>query len=140
MDYEFLEHTADLKFRAYGGSLEECLVNAARALLEAVAGDSRVEPKIEREIKVVINRPEVLVHDFLSELIYLFSTEHLLFGEFELSLKESLGYKLVAKVRGEEYDPKRHTLIKEVKAVTYHDMLVEKGDDGRWVVQVVCDT
>jgi SHS2 domain-containing protein len=139
MDYEFLEHTADLKFRAYGGSLEECLVNAARALFDAIAGDSRIEPTVERGFTLVVHKPELLVHDFLSELIYLFSTEHLLFSEFDLTLKEAIGYKLTAKVRGEVYDSGKHEPLKEVKAVTYHDMVVEQREDGGWMIQVVCD-
>jgi len=81
----------------------------------------------------------VLVHDFLTELIYLFSTEQLLFSEFDLELKEAMGYKLTAKVKGEPYDAQKHKLIKEVKAVTYHDMKVEEGPDG-WVIEAICDT
>ncbi len=139
MAYEFLEHTADLKFKATGATLEEALSESAKALFEAIAGNSKIEPKTERSFEIKIHLKEILVHDFLTELIYLFSTEHLLFSEFKIELNEAIGYKLTAKVKGEEYDPKKHKLEKEVKAVTYHDMKVEQGKDG-WTIEVICDT
>ena len=139
MAYEFLEHTADLKFRASGKTLQEALVEAGRALTEAVAGGSDIKPKVGREFTITVHKPEILVHDFLQELIFLFSTEQLLFSGYDLKLKEAIGYRLTAKVTGEKYDPKRHRLLKEVKAATYHDMKVMGGEDG-WVIEVVCDT
>ncbi|MFH0863375.1 MAG: archease [Candidatus Altiarchaeota archaeon] len=140
MAYEYLEHTADLKIKATGKTLEEALSESARAVFEAIAGKSRIEPKLEREMTIIVREPETLVHDFLGRLIYLFSTEHILFSEFNLVLKEAIGYKLIVKARGEPYDPKKHKLIKEVKAVTYHDMRILQVEDGTWKIEVVCDT
>jgi SHS2 domain-containing protein len=140
MAYEFLEHTADLKIKATGKTFSEALTEAAKALTEATAGKSRIEPKVEKQYAIIVKHPETLVHDFLSQLIYLFSTEHMLFCEFDLNLKESLGYKLIAKLKGEPYDPKKHKLVKEVKAVTYHELKVVGDDKNGWTLEVICDT
>jgi len=140
MAYEYLEHTADLKIRATGKTLEEALSESAKAVFGAIAGKSRVEPRLEKELTIIVREPQTLVHDFLGKLIYIFSTEHILFSEFELNLKEAIGYKLKVKARGEPYDPKKHKLVKEVKAVTYHDMKVQEEEDGTWRIEVVCDT
>ncbi|MBD3387544.1 MAG: archease [Candidatus Altiarchaeales archaeon] len=139
MAYEFLDHTADLKFRASGKDFEEALAEAARALTEAIAGDSKIEAKILKEFTVTIHKPEILVHDFLQELVYMFSADHLLFADFDLELKESMGYRLTAKVKGEKYDPKRHKLKAEVKAVTYHELKAEESNDV-FLIEVICDT
>jgi len=141
MAYEFLDHTADLKIKATGKSLEEVLSESAKAVFEAIAGDSKIEPKVIREFTLIVREPQTLIHDFLGKLIYLFATEHLLFSQFDLTLKEAIGYKLVVKARGEPYDKTKHKLVKEVKAVTYHDMKVDEDDDtGIWTIEVVCDT
>ncbi len=140
MAYEYLDHTADLKIKATGKTLEEALSESAKAVFEAIAGKSKIEPKIEKDLTIIVREPETLVHDFLGKLIFIFSTEHILFSEFKLTLKEAIGYKLVVKARGEPYDPKKHKLIKEVKAVTYHDMKVSQEVDGTWKIEVVCDT
>ena len=139
MAFEFLDHTADIKFRATGDTLSEALEQSAKALFAAIAPDSTIEPKTEYSYTVKIHLENVLVHDFLSELLYQFATEQMLFSEFELDLKESLGYKLEVTAKGEKYDPARHKLVKEVKAITYHDMLVVQKD-GKWVIEVICDT
>jgi SHS2 domain-containing protein len=36
IDYEYLEHTADVRFRAYGKSLEQAFENAALAMLNVM--------------------------------------------------------------------------------------------------------
>jgi len=135
--FEFLEHTADLKFRAFGGSLEEALIYSARAFTEATCGECKIEPAVVKNI--ILNSPDLehLVHDWLSELIFLFSTEHLLFSQFDVKIEGA--YALTAKIRGEKFNPKRHKLYKEVKAATYHDMKIENRR-GKWVIEVVCDT
>jgi SHS2 domain-containing protein len=140
MAYEFLEHTADLKFRATGKTLEAALSESAKAMFEAMAGKSKIEERQERRFTVVVREPETLVHDFLGKLIFISSTEHMLFGRFDLVLKEAIGYKLEVSAWGEPYDKKRHRLVKEVKAVTYHDMKVYEDDEKGWLIEVVCDT
>ena len=39
---------------------------------------------------------------------------------------------------GEPYDPARHVLAHEVKAITYHELKVEKTADG-WLAEVIVD-
>jgi SHS2 domain-containing protein len=136
-DYEFLEHTADLKFRAFGGTLEEALVNCARAFTDATAGESVILLREAKAVHIQAADLEHLVHDWLSELIFRFSTEHLLFSDFKIKIEGK--YNLTAKIRGEKYDPKRHKLYKEIKAATYHEMKIEERN-GLWIIEVVCDT
>jgi SHS2 domain-containing protein len=138
MAYEFLEHTADIKIRATGKTLSEALKESAKALFHAIAGDSQIKPSVTKEYSFKIHKPEMLVHHFLTEILFLHASENLLFSEFELDLKQSLGYFLKARVSGEEYDPKKHKLNQEVKAVTYHELKVCE-ENGEWVIEVVCD-
>lgn len=139
MSYEFLDHTADLKIRASGDSFEQALSEAAKGLFAAIAGDSKITPDVTKEFTVKMHKPEVLVHGFLTELLFTFATKHIIFSEFDMTLKEAMGYKLTVKAKGQVYDPKKHRLVKEVKAVTYHDMKVGE-EEGVWVIEVVCDT
>ena len=48
--YEFLEHTADTKFRAYGKNLEEQFSNAAIALIAVMFDPEKIEEKIIKSI------------------------------------------------------------------------------------------
>jgi SHS2 domain-containing protein len=42
MDYEYLEHTADAQFIAYGQTLDEAFVNAARATFALIVDPGKV--------------------------------------------------------------------------------------------------
>ncbi len=53
--------------------------------------------------------------------------------------KTENGYKLKAKACGEPLDPEKHGPKEEVKAITYHDMKIERLPDGRWMAQFVPD-
>lgn len=72
---------------------------------------------------------------FLSEIIYLYETEHLIFSDFKVTTDE---HKILAECLGEKYDPKKHKFIIDVKAVTYHKMEITK-EKGVWRCQVVVD-
>ena len=50
--YEFLEHTADVKFRAYGKTLEEAFSNAALATSAVMTDVKKIKGKIEKTIAV----------------------------------------------------------------------------------------
>jgi len=137
-EFEFLEHTADLKFRSYGNSLSECFINCARAFTHSLVDLDSIEKDKERELKVEGDELDMLLHDFLSELLFLFETENLLFSEYRIDMEEGEGYVMRASVRGEEYNPGKHQLKTEIKAVTLHDLYVKKME-GKWVAQVLCD-
>jgi SHS2 domain-containing protein len=137
-DFEFLEHTADLKFIAYGSTLDECFRNSARAMFSSIVDPESVGGNHLEEIELKAETLEILLHDFLSELLFLFETRELLFREFRVSVDRNGGYRLKAELKGDRYDPKKHDIEMEIKAVTYHELFVEKRDD-EWTAQVLCD-
>ena len=52
MEFEYLEHTADAKFKAYGDSLEKAFVNAGKATFGLLLDCDKVKPVIEKKIEV----------------------------------------------------------------------------------------
>jgi SHS2 domain-containing protein len=138
MEFEFLEHTADLRFKAYGENLDECFQNTAKAMYTAITDPESIEEKQTREITLEAETLETLLHDFLAELLFLSETEGLLFKEFQVSVDSKEGYRLKSMVRGENYNPGKHEIKTEIKAVTYHELQVEEIEN-RWTAQVLCD-
>jgi len=134
--FESFEVTADEGLRAWGRSMEEAFVNAARGMLDLMVDLKGLRPLESRRIQVKGKDREALLVAWLSELLYLFEVEGFLPVEYEIG---NLGdQQLEAKVRGDILDPARHSVKGLVKAATYH--LVEvKEVDGRWQVQVVLD-
>lgn len=137
-NFEFLEHTADLKFIAYGKTLDLCFENSALAMFSAIVDLDSVNIERKEDIEIEAISIETLLHDWLTELLFLFATNNIIFKNFNVSIKKNKNYKLIATTSGEEFDPKRHSIKAEVKAITYHEMLVKKKGDI-WTAQVVCD-
>src|SRR3989338_53051 len=91
--FEFFDHTADVKFRAYGKTLEEAFANAAVALFEVMTDTEKVKPNIKHEIAVSANKKESLLFDFLEQFIALIDTEQFLLHKIEKITIEKVGGK-----------------------------------------------
>jgi SHS2 domain-containing protein len=135
--FEYLEHTADVKFRAYGKTPEEMLRNAARALLSSMTDLSKVEAKEIWSAELTAPNLDQLAYDWLSEIVFLFETELALFSTFDIKLKKNNECELRAEIGGERIDLRRHAFDNEVKAVTLHEFGVKKNDI--WCLQAVLD-
>jgi SHS2 domain-containing protein len=134
--HELFEHTADLGLRATAPTLNELFAEAAAALVSAMVEDpTAVRPSQDVRIEVAGTDREFLLFDWLKELLLRFETDRTLFAAFDVSVSES---GLTATARGEPYDPARHVLAHEVKAITYHELKVEEGVDG-WLAEVIVD-
>jgi len=133
--YEVLEHTADIGIVAYGQRLEDAFANAAVGLFNLITDLDQVKEETFREIEVEANDQEGLLVGWLNELIYLFDAENILFRRFEF--QELCPTRLKARAFGEKVDTSRHPIKLGVKAATYHQLQVKKGDGYR--VQVIFD-
>lgn len=138
--YEYLEHTADIKFLAYGDTLEEVFENAALAMFNVIIDTEKVSGEMAREVLLTSPDLESLLVDWLSELLYLFEVDEIVFWKFlvEEIRGEKGEYSIKALASGEKYYPESHPFETEIKAVTYNQLKLEKTDKG-WKAQVVVD-
>jgi len=133
--FTLLEHTADVGLRATGATLEELFVNAARGMFAVLCEPDAVEPRERVGVSTQEADPAYLLHDWLSELLCLADARHMLFGRFEVALGDG---RLDGAAWGETYDPSRHEMKAEIKAVTCHGLEVRREGD-RWTAQVLFD-
>jgi SHS2 domain-containing protein len=125
--YQVFEHTADLGVRVEAGTLAEMYADAAAGLFAVIAGDLGQVRLAEREAFTVPGSdPAWLLFDFLGELHAAFELRRMLFREFAVTITDD-GLEAVA--RGERYDPARHVLAHEVKAITQHELAVDRGPE-----------
>lgn len=138
--YEYLYHIADAKFRAYGSTMEEAFENAALAMFNVMIDTEKFHLQESRQVNIESPEIETLLIDWLSELLYLFEVEEIVFAKFSVNKieKTDSGFSLSASASGESLDLSRHKFDTQVKAVTYHGLEI-KQDDG-FSVQVIVDT
>jgi SHS2 domain-containing protein len=133
--YEVLSHTADTGVAARGSSLAEAFENAAFGMFDLVFDLSGVSGSEECRVEVTAETPAELLVAWLSALLAEAEIRGLVFARFvveqmtEGSLRgtASGGPAAGLELRGPP-----------VKAVTYHDLVVEQVPGG-WRVQVIFD-
>ena len=130
--FEYQEHTADIYLIGYGKDFKEALQNTAQALNNFQVPLEEVKSKITRKVSAQSEDRKSLIVDFLSELLILHDAENLVFKSTKITkLQETKqGLKLEATLKGEEFDSKRHHAGQHVKAITYHNMAIEKTKQG----------
>lgn len=134
--FEYLDHTADAKLVAYGNRLEESFENAALAMFNLMIDTSLIKDKVEREVELNSESLEWLLHDWLSELLYLFEVDGIIFGKFKV--EDITDNNITGKAYGEYLDPGEHIIDTHVKGVTLHDLQIKR--DNIWKIQLVVDT
>jgi len=135
-EYELIEHTADVGVRVRAPSPGELFANAAYAMFDLIGNIESARPQTGCSVAVEAADYEELLVNWLTELLFLFETERLLLCEFDV--EEIDARHLRAKVRGEKYDPDRHELETDIKAVTYFGLHVAQHQEG-WSAAVVFD-
>ncbi|MFC1483879.1 archease [Candidatus Neomarinimicrobiota bacterium] len=133
--YRYLEHTADIKFQAYGTTLEMVFTNSAYALVHLMY-QGQVKEKHEFHIHAEGRDLESVLYSYLEDFIFLLDSKNFLLSRIKNIEIDADTTCLEADVAGD--DAGNYELELGIKAVTYHDMFV-KEELGRWITQVVLD-
>ncbi len=131
--FKFLKHTADVKFQAFGKTLEEIFKNSVLAMSKVIS-DDKINEKVKKKIKIKGKDNENLLYNLLEEILFLFDSKNLIIskaGNLKIKNKE-----LSAELLGDY--AKNYEIKDYIKAVTYNEMLIKKTKD-KWVAQVVLD-
>lgn len=134
--FRLLEHTSDMGIKAEGESLAAVFRQAALGLQQIMTSCTDIQAQQEILVEVQAQDREELLVNWLSEVIFLLETRQLLPAEFVIDSISDC--RLQARVRGESLDAERHFLEREIKAVTYHQIRVERVAGG-WRAQVFVD-
>ncbi|KZX10953.1 archease [Methanobrevibacter curvatus] len=138
--YEYFGVTADIGFYSYGKSLEKGFENAGMALFDVISEIDLVDENISKKISIESEDIISLLYDYLEELLFLHETEFLLFSKFKVIFIKNNGnfYKLDVIAYGEEINWDKHVKKSEVKAITFHQMNVEKKENI-YILKVILD-
>jgi len=133
---ETFDHTADVGLAARADTLGELMEALAEGLTDVICDRATLSPAQRRQITVEAEDVEALAVDFLSEVLLAFEVGRFLLAEAKVSTATPT--TVTAELLGEPYDPARHDLKTEVKAVTYHQLKVAQDGD-EWVGRVILD-
>jgi SHS2 domain-containing protein len=136
MEFEFLDHPADIGFRARGNTLERLFANCAHALIAIILDPADIHGSEQTILTAEGSDRESLLVNWLNEVLYYVDTKRLAFESFAVEFPSLEQVRATA--RFEMRDPVRHPVRLSVKAVTYHQLRVSSVEDG-WVAEVYVD-
>ncbi len=138
--YTVLEEVAlaDCALEIEGDSLDDLFETAARALCELMVDPATVASSVERTVSLVARDADLLLFDWLNELIFLKDRDGEVFTRATVRVARGAPWRLAASLRGGIIDRERTALRADPKAVTFHRFTVEPAARG-WRARVVID-
>ncbi len=128
--FRFLDHTADVQAECWAPTLEEAFSQTALSLMNTISPNlTLISPSVNKEILIEAEDKESLLFDFLSEFLYIFDVEELIFNVISVgSIKKKNGkYILRANIKGEIFNKEKHEIGTEVKGITYSFMEIKEN-------------
>lgn len=136
---KYLDHTADIFFQAEADNLPDLFAQCGLAVEESQIELDKVEAKQKVSFEKEGKKIDLLLFDFLDELLFYKDAEQLIFIDFDIKIEEKEGiYHLTCTAEGEKIDPEKHEQKVDVKAITLHQFEVKKEGDV-WKAQVLID-
>jgi SHS2 domain-containing protein len=136
MEFELLEHPADIGFRARGATVEELFANCARALVFIILDSSQIRPAQSVLLSADGSDYESLLVNWLNEVLYYVDGKRIALDTFEILQLNDTRIECIA--TGEARDLQKHPPRLVVKAVTYHQLKVQRTEGG-WIAEVYVD-
>lgn len=135
MRFALREHTADVGVEAWGETLGEVFAALGDGMAAAMCDD--VPPEGERfDVEVDAENPEAVLFDYLDELIYQRDVRDVLPVDNRATVEAADGrWAVRGSARGV---PLSAVDAREIKAVTYSEMVIEEAEGG-WRAYVVLD-
>lgn len=134
--HRLLPHTADMGIEAWAERKQGLFITAAQGLREMLFGRAPIGTQEQAAVTLDMPDDAELLVSWLNEILYRFEVDELVPAEFRVDTLNN-GH-LEAVIRGERYDPARHPLQRQVKAVTYHQLTLEQQPAG-WYAKVYVD-
>jgi SHS2 domain-containing protein len=126
--FEFREHTADERVIAYGSTLEEAFENAALALFEVMTDTNTIDKVIHDCFQIEGFDEHALLYSWLETFIVEFDVNLKVYSKFHVNItKTNEQYQLMGQAWGETFQSIKHPSRSEVKAITYHEMEINKN-------------
>jgi len=143
MKYEFLKHTADAKFRAYGKTLEKAFENSALAMFSILILPEKVSPRIQKNINVSAKSKSALLYDFLEELLIILDVDGFLLNKIDSLeiIKKDSCFELSCVING-DFAKNYSDICGNIKSITYNDMIIDEDfsdNDKKVMLQIVVD-
>ena len=134
--YHLIDRTADFGIQVSGTHSKDLFANAAEALFDVITDIDSLTGQDSCFVEVSGEDWSDLMVNWLREILYLWNGKERLVKSANITALSA--NKLSAQVVFDPYDPDRHTVKTEIKAVTYHQIQVKRTPSG-WTARIIFD-
>ena len=129
-----LEHTADLCLHVRGHDLKQLFCHAAQGMFSLMLGEPAGTPgRLIRAIELDALDVEMLLVDWLSELLYLAEVERVCFDVFEImTIKPT-------RLEATSWGRTPWQFARGIKAVTFFDLEIRRNSAGYYETEITFD-
>ena len=131
------EHTADIGIEVESSNLSEAFEEVSLSFSEIITGGNLPKSSLSKEVNLEADNLDSLLVDFMSYLIVLFDTDFFITGSARLEISNNHNFSLRGNLMGETYDQDTLGYGVEIKAISYHLLVVEEGPPAR--LRVILD-
>jgi len=129
-NFKYFDTTADIGIEVTSENIEEAFKNSALATLNLITDIEKIQTKISKEINITSEDEYGLLYDWITELLILLDSENFIASQYDITIKkENHEYTLKGNIIGDIYDTSVYNYKTEVKAITYHEMNIEKNEN-----------
>ncbi len=136
VEYKLLHHTADICIELSAPTLKQLFDRSASAITEQMVSSKKNSHGTAKDISIAASDKDLLFIYWLQEILYLFYVDGLIYTGSKITVLNNTALK--AKAVFNRFNPKEHVPKREIKAVTYHNIHIEKRR-GKYVVRFVVD-
>lgn len=130
-NFKYFDTTADIGIEVTSENIEEAFKNSALATLNLITDIEKIQTKISKEINITSEDEYGLLYDWITELLILLDSENFIASQYDITIKkENYEYTLKGNIIGDIYDTSVYNYKTEVKAITYHEMNIEKNENN----------
>lgn len=136
MKYNLIDHTADFGIHVFSNSEKELFQDAALAMFEVIVEAENPGKWSDRIVSATGNDQQELMVNWLRELLYMWTGHEKILKS--VTVDALTPQAIAARIALEPYDPVRHHVLNEIKAVTYHQIEVCRKNE-HWEARIIFD-
>ena len=142
VQYEYLDHTADVQLHSWGSSLVEAFEQQVLGMMGLITELSTVDVDGDRSSVVEVGAEghdlPSLLYRFLDEWLFQFNADYFVCRRIRVTHFDRQRWTLRSVGVGETFELGRHPQGTEIKAITYSAMRITE-EEGRADVLVIVD-
>ena len=127
LSYKFLDHATDAIIEVTAKNLKEAFSVTADAVINVVLVQNNVKEIKEIEFSAQGKDLYYLLFNWIEEITFVLITRGFAIKRIEFDMQENDSFTINAKAFGEPLDFQKHAYKMEIKAPTFHDMVIKQN-------------